>query len=65
MKAPEHDAPVLHWPEPVGTIRENGEAVVELRQDGELVGEINFSKIFSQWLRVLGIGKPAKHLKSI
>lgn len=55
----------LHWPEPVPVVRDNGDAVVELRQNGDLVGEVNFSKIVGQWLSVLGIGRPARHLKSV
>jgi len=64
-KVNKEEAPTLHLPEIGGAIRDNGEAVMELRQDGELVGEINFSKIFTNWMRVLGIGKPANHLKSV
>lgn len=57
--------PKLYWPEPQAVVRDNGDAVVELRQDGELVGEVNFSKIIGQWLGVLGIGRKASHLKSV
>lgn len=32
-------------PEPQQVIRENGDSVVELRQNGRLVGEINFTLI--------------------
>jgi len=51
-------------PEPVPLVRD-GEAVVELRQNGELVGEINFSKIFTQWFSQIGIGRKQSHLKSV
>jgi hypothetical protein len=55
----------LHWPEPAAVVRDNGDAVVELRQNGDLVGEINFSKIVGQWLGALGIGVNNRHLKSV
>ena len=57
--------PDLAFPEPVPRVREDGDAVVELRQNGELVGEINFSKIFGHWFDELGIGRRRPHLKSV
>lgn len=54
----------LPLPEPMPVVRENGDAVVELRQDGELVGEVNFSKILGNWFSRLGMGK-SRHLKSV
>lgn len=38
----------------------NGEAVVELRQEGVLVGEVNFTKIMTNWLETLGVLKKPK-----
>lgn len=58
--------PELPFPQVQPVVRETGEAVVELRQDGELVGEINFTKIFTGWGRRLGlIGRPKPDLKSV
>jgi len=52
-------------PQPAPVIRENGDAVVELRQNGELVGEINFSAIIGNWFDKMGWGNNRRHLKSV
>ena len=44
-----------NWlPDPTQVIRENGDSVVELRQNGDLVGEINFTKIVGGILERFG-----------
>ena len=55
----------LPLPNPQPVIRENGDAVVELRQNGELVGEINFSAILGQWFDQLGWVNRRPKLKSV
>lgn len=54
----------LPLPSPQPVLRENGDAVVELRQDGELVGELNFTKIIANWFSILA-GDRKRHLKSV
>lgn len=58
---------VLPLPEVTPRVREDGHAVVELVQDGELVGEIDFTKIMTKLFQGLGIiPKPkAPELKSV
>lgn len=46
-------------------VRPDGDSVVELRQNGELVGEVNFSKIIANWFDAIGLIKKPKHLKVI
>ena len=59
-----NEVPELALPEVMPVVRETGEAVVELRQNGQLVGEINFTKILTTWAQQLGlIGRPK--LKSV
>jgi hypothetical protein len=61
MKQPE-----LAMPTAAAVVRENGDAVVEVRHDGALVGELNFSKIFRRWAEQLGfLKRPAPDLKSV
>ena len=55
----------LPLPSPTPVIRENGDAVVELRQDGQLVGEVNFSKIVGGWFDKLGWTNKRSHLRSV
>jgi hypothetical protein len=55
----------LPMPVPTPVIRENGDAVVEMRQDGQLVGELNFSAILGNWFDKLGWGNKRSHLHSI
>jgi hypothetical protein len=57
--------PVLNLPKPAPVIRENGDAVVELRQDGELVGEVNFSAILGQWFDKMGWTNNRRKLSSV
>jgi len=56
--------PELSLPEVQPVVRETGEAVVELRQNGQLVGEINFTKILTTWAQQLGLISRPK-LKSV
>lgn len=56
--------PELSLPEVMPVVRETGEAVVELRQNGQLVGEINFTKILTTWAQQLGMISRPK-LKSV
>lgn len=44
----------LAIPTAAAVVREDGDAVVEVRHDGQLVGELNFSKIFRSWFQQLG-----------
>ena len=55
----------LQLPDVVPVLRPNGESVVELRQNGEVVGEINFTKIFANWFEALGIIEKPRHLKVV
>lgn len=55
----------LPLPAPTPVIRENGDAVVELRQDGLLVGEVNFTAIIGNWFEKLGWTNKRSHLTSI
>ena len=55
----------LPLPNACPVIRENGDAVVELRQDGNLVGEINFSAIIGNWFDKLGWTNHRPKLKSV
>ncbi len=58
--------PKLPFPEVTPRVRENGEAVVELVQDGHLVGEINFTKILTGVARAFGwLERPKPNLKSV
>ena len=60
------DSSTLFFPKVTPVVRETGEAVVELRQDGQLVGEINFTKIFTSFAQQLGwIPTPDRSLKSV
>jgi hypothetical protein len=61
------DGPVLSFPEVQPRVRDDGHAVVELVQDGELVGEIDFTKIMTGIFKGLGLlPKPkAPDLKSV
>ncbi len=44
----------------------DGQSVVELRQNGEVVGEVNFTKIVANWFDGLGIiKKRPSHLKVV
>ena len=53
-------------PEPTPVIRANGDSVVELRQDGTLVGELNFTQIMVNVLGRFGLEvKRAPHLRSV
>lgn len=66
MSNPQTEQLQFYFPEPMPIVRDNGDAVVELRQGGELVGEINFSMIVGQWLAVLGIKVDrGRHLRSV
>jgi hypothetical protein len=50
----------LPLPSPRPALRENGDAVVELVQDGQVVGELNFTKIITNWWIILtGARQPA------
>jgi hypothetical protein len=40
----------------------NGQAVVELVHNGEVVGEINFTKIMANWFDTLGVIKRQRRL---
>lgn len=55
----------LPLPAPCPVLRENGDAVVELRQDGQLVGEVNFTAIIGGWFDKLGWTNKRSHLTSI
>lgn len=55
----------LQLPEVRPVLRANREAVVELRQNGEVVGEINFTKLFTGWFTQLGLIEPQTKLKII
>lgn len=55
----------LQLPEVAPVLRPNGEAVVELRQNGEVIGELNFTKLFTYWFEQLGLIKPERHLKVV
>lgn len=48
-------------PEVRPVIRDN-ESVVELVQDGEVVGTLNFTKIMSNFFDALGLIKKPRHL---
>lgn len=50
-------------PEPKPVIR-NGESLLQLTHGGEVVGEINFSKILKNWWGEL-TGQSKKHLELI
>lgn len=58
---------VLPLPEVTPRVREDGHAVVELVQDGELVGEIDFTKIMTNIFKGVGLlqEKPKPDLKSV
>lgn len=43
----------------------NGESVVEMVQDGEVVGTLNFTKIMTNFFDALGIIKKPRHLTSV
>jgi hypothetical protein len=47
----------LRFPEVKTVLRSTGEAVVELRQNGDLVGEINFTKLLAGWLEQIVAAK--------
>lgn len=51
----------LRLPTPRPVVRPNGDSVLELVQDGQLVGELNFSRMVENWFDALGIiKKPAR-----
>ena len=53
-------------PEPTPVVRPNGDSVVELRQNGVLVGELNFTLIVSNVVENLfGIKVQRSHLKAV
>ena len=52
-------------PDPRQVIRPNGDSVVELRQNGQLVGEINFTLIITNILSGLGFKVQRSHLKAV
>jgi hypothetical protein len=59
------NTPKLNLPIVAPAIRD-GEAVVEIRHDGALIGEINFSKVFRRWFEQLGwLKRPAPDLRSV
>lgn len=47
----------LPLPSPRPALRKNGDAVVELVQDGQVVGELNFTKILTNWWTILSGGQ--------
>ena len=51
---------VLRFPEVRTVLRPTGEAVVELRQNGEVVGELNFSKLLTNWVQQIVTPTPPK-----
>ena len=53
-------------PEPTPVVRPNGDSVVELRQNGQLVGELNFTRVMSNLFEGLfGIKVERSHLKAV
>ena len=53
-------------PEPHQVLRSNGDSVVELRQNGAVVGELNFTKIMSNVLGMMGFEVQREpHLKAV
>lgn len=55
----------LRLPEVRPVVRPNGDSVLEMHQDGELVGEVNFSRIIENIFDALGIIKKPRHLKVV
>ena len=57
--------PVLSLPKAEPVLRENGDAVVELRQDGQLVGEFNVSLVLGNWFDKMGWRNQRPRLTSV
>jgi hypothetical protein len=58
-------SPNLNLPHAAPVVRANGDSVLELTQNGELVGEVNFTKIIANWFDALGIIKKPRHLTTV